>query len=67
MTWILLVMLGMIAGSIMVEFILPQKTKDLLGTVICSIMMFVTMAFLALSAGGLVWVTATRFVIPLFA
>ena len=34
MTWIFLMMLGMIVGSIIIERILPQRTKDRLGAAI---------------------------------
>ena len=66
MTWIFMVMLGMITGSIIVERILPQRTKDRLGAVICWCMMAITMSFLTLSAVGLVFVTVTNYIIPLF-
>ncbi len=67
MTWIFMVMLGMIVGSIIVERILPQRTKDKLGALICWSMMAITMSFLALAAVGLVIVTLRSFVLPLFA
>ncbi len=67
MTWIFMVMLGMIVGSIAVERILPQQTKDKLGAVICWLMMAITMSFLGLSAVGLVIVTLRSFILPLFA
>ncbi len=66
MTWIFMVMLGMIVGSIIIERILPQRTKDKLGAVICWSMMAITMSFLALSAVGLVIVTLQSYVLPLF-
>lgn len=66
MTWIFMVMLGMIVGSIAVERILPQRTKDKLGAVICWLMMAITMSFLGLSAVGLVIVTLRSFILPLF-
>ncbi len=66
MTWIFMVMLGMIAGSIIIERILPQRTKDKLGAVICWSMMAITMSVLALSAVGLVIVTLRSYVLPLF-
>jgi nucleoside permease NupC len=66
MTWIFMVMLGMITGSIIVERILPQRTKDRLGAVICWCMMAITMSFLTLSAVGLIFVTVTNYIIPLF-
>ena len=66
MTWIFLMMLGMIIGSIIIERILPQPTKDRLGAVICWCMMALTMSFLTLSAVGLIFVTVTNYVLPLF-
>ena len=66
MTWIFLMMLGMIVGSIIIERILPQQTKDRLGAVICWCMMALTMSFLTLSAVGLIFVTVTNYVLPLF-
>ncbi len=67
MTWIFMVMLGMIVSSIAIERILPQRTKDKLGAVICWLMMAITMSFLGLSAVGLVIVTVRSFILPLFA
>ena len=67
MTWIFMVMLGMIVGSIIVEQILRQRTKDKLGALICWSMMAITMSFLTLAAVGLVIVTLRSFVLPLFA
>ncbi len=67
MTWIFMVMLGMIVGSIAIERIRPQRTKDKLGAVICWLMMAITMSFLGLSAVGLVIVTIRSFILPLFA
>ena len=62
MTFIFLIMLAMIAGSIVVEFILPQAFKDRAGTLVCWGMMGVTMAFLILSTIGLIWATYIRFI-----
>ncbi len=67
MTWIFMVMLAMIGGSIIIERILPQRTKDKLGAMICWSMMAITMSFLALSALGLVIVTIRSYILPLFA
>jgi hypothetical protein len=64
MTWIFLMMLGMIVGSIIIEQILPQRAKDRLGGFICWGMMAVTMFFLMAAAAGLVWVTITEFLLP---
>ncbi len=64
MTWIFLMMLGMIIGSIVIERILPQQTKDRLGAVICWCMMALTMSFLTLSACGLVYITVTEYLLP---
>ncbi len=66
MTWIFMVMLGMIVGSIIIERILPQRTKDNLGAVICWSMMAITMSFLGLSAVGLIVVTLQSYILPLF-
>ncbi len=66
MTWIFLMMLGMIVGSIIIERILPQPTKDRLGAVICWCMMALTMSFLTLSAFGLVYITVTEYLPRLF-
>ena len=67
MTWIFLVMLGMIAGSIIIEQILPQRTKDRLGALICWGMMALTMFFLMAAAAGLIGVTVKNYLLPLFA
>jgi len=66
MSWIFLVMLGMIGGSIIVERLLPQQTKDKLGAMICWSMMAITMSFLTLSAVGLVFVSLKNYVLPYF-
>jgi len=66
MTWILLMMLTMIGGSIIVERILPQATNDRLGAMICWGMMAFTMTFLGMAALGLIFVTVTNFILPRF-
>ena len=66
MTWILLMMLAMIVGSIIVERILPQPTKDRLGAMICWGMMAFTMTFLGMAALGLIFVTVTNYILPRF-
>ena len=67
MGFVFLAMLAMIGVSILLELILPTRAKQRLGTLICWIMMFVTMACLSLAALGLVWVTTQNFILPLFA
>jgi hypothetical protein len=67
MTWVFLVMLGMIVGSVVIERILPQRVKDRLGSIICWGMMALTMSCLALAGAGLVWVTISNYVLPFFA
>jgi hypothetical protein len=62
--FIFLVMLGMIVGSIVVELILPQATKDRLGSLICWGMMSLTMTFLGISTLGLLIATWVRFIKP---
>ena len=61
MAFVFLFMLAMIAGSIAVEFVLPQALKNRLGTLVCWGMMGVTMAFLILSTIGLLIATYYRF------
>jgi len=63
--WILLVMLGMIGGSIVVELILPLAVKERLGATICWLMMAVTMTFLGAATVGLVFVMTTQVLMPL--
>jgi hypothetical protein len=65
--FIFLVMLGMIAGSIVVELILPQATKDRLGSAICWGMMSLTMTFLGLSTVGLLIATWIKYIKPALA
>jgi len=65
--WIFLVMLGMIAGSLVVELILPIQIKERLGAMICWSMMAVTMTFLGASTILLVIVTWLNFIQPLLA
>lgn len=67
MAFIFLVMLGMIVGSIVVELILPQATKDRIGSVICWGMMALTMTFLGLSTVGLLIATWVQFIKPALA
>ena len=59
--WILLVMLGLIGTSVVLEWILPLAVKERLGVVICWGMMFITMSFLTLSTVGLLWLLAARY------
>lgn len=65
MAWIFLVMLGMIAGSLVVELILPLQLKERLGAFICWSMMAVTMTFLGASTLGLLAIIWLNFVSPL--
>ena len=67
MGFIFLVMLGMIVGSIVVELILPQATKDRLGSAICWGMMSLTMTFLGISTIGLLIATWVQFIKPALA
>jgi hypothetical protein len=62
--FIFLVMLAMIAGAFVVEFILPQRAKDRLGAIICWGMMSLTMTFLGLSTAGLLVATWFKFIKP---
>ena len=64
MTWIFLMMLAMIGGSIAVELVLPAAIKQALGGAICWAMMAVTMTTLGLCTVGLLYVTATNYLIP---
>ena len=65
MAWIFLVMLAMIAGSVVVELILPLRVKERLGAVICWSLMAVTMTFLGGSTLGLLFVIWQNFIQPL--
>ncbi len=67
MAWIFLVMLGMIAGSVVVELILPLRVKERLGAAICWSMMAITMTFLGASTLGLLFVAWQNFIQPLLA
>ena len=67
MSFIFLVMLGMIVGSIVVELILPQAAKDRLGSAICWGMMAMTMTFLGLATVGLLIATWVQFIKPALA
>ncbi len=60
MTWILLMMLGMIVGSIVLERVLPLRVKERLGMAICWMMMAVTMSFLISATIGLLAVLGWR-------
>ncbi len=65
MAWIFLVMLGMIAGSVVVELILPLRVKERLGAAICWSLMAITMTFLGASTLGLLFVAWQNFIQPL--
>lgn len=67
MAWIFLVMLGMIAGSVVVELILPLRVKERLGAAICWSMMAITMTFLGASTLGLLFVAWQNLIQPLLA
>ena len=64
MQFIFTMMIAMVAGSIVVEWILPQKLKDTLGAGICWMMMAVTMLFLGVSTIGLIWMGYQNFIAP---
>lgn len=64
MVFILGVMLLMIVGSIVLEFILPASIKERLGVAICWTMMAITMTFLGLSTVGLVVIIGYQVVLP---
>jgi uncharacterized membrane protein len=66
MTWIFLVMLGMIGGSVLVELILPARIKQTMGNAICWMMMAVTMTTLGLCTIGLLVVSYINYLRPLF-
>ena len=65
MQFIFVVMLTMIAGSIVIEKILPQKLKDALGAAICWTLMAITMTFLGGATLGLLYATWTQYIQPL--
>lgn len=67
MGFIFLVMLAMIVGAFVIEAILPLRTKDRLGAMICWGMMSITMTFLGLSTLGLLVATWFKFIKPIFA
>jgi hypothetical protein len=58
-------MLAMIAGSLVIELILPMRIKERLGAAICWSMMAVTMTFLGAASLGLIAVVWFNFVQPL--
>ena len=64
MSWIFMVMLGLIAGSIVIEMILPQAIKDRMGAALCWGMMAVTMTFLGMATIGLIWSTWSIYIQP---
>ena len=55
---------GLSASSVLVEMVLPQATKDRLGSMICWGMMAITMTFLGLSTVGLLIATWVQFIKP---
>jgi hypothetical protein len=63
--FVILAMLTMIAGSIVLELILPMPVKQTLGKAICWGMMGVTMTFLGLATVGLVLVFGQNVLLPL--
>lgn len=64
MLWVALMMLGLIAGSIVMEAVLPARVKEPLGSAICWGMMFVTMSFLVLATVGLAVVLGINVILP---
>jgi hypothetical protein len=60
-------MLAMIAGSIVLELILPARIKNTLGVGICWTMMAITMTFLGASTLALAWVIFWNVIRPYFA
>jgi hypothetical protein len=64
MQFVVLAMLVMIAGSIVLELVVPQSVKNRLGTAICWGMMALTMTFLGASTIGLLVATFTMFIRP---
>ncbi len=65
MTWIFLMMLGMIGGSIVVELVLPMRIKQAMGNAICWMMMATAMTSLGLCTAGLLWVAWSNYIQPL--
>lgn len=64
MRFVLIAMLAMIAGSIVLEMVLPRPVKDRLGTAICWGMMAITMTFLGVSTVGLIYATYAIYIRP---
>ncbi len=64
MRFVLIAMLAMIAGSIVLEMVLPRPIKDRLGTAICWGMMAITMTFLGVSTVGLIYATYAIYIRP---
>ncbi len=65
MTWIFLMMLAMIGGSIVVELVLPIRLKQAMGSAICWSMMALTMTTLGLCTILLLVVTFNNYIRPL--
>jgi hypothetical protein len=64
MIWVALMMLGLIGGSIAMEFALPSRVKEPMGSAICWGMMFITMSFLVLATAGLAVVLGLNVILP---
>ena len=60
-----MVMLGLIAASLVLEWILPMRLKDRAGAAICWGMMAITMAFLGLSTIGLLFMIGKNVILPM--
>lgn len=67
MLFIASAMLLLIVASVIADVALPERLKERLGVVICWSMMAVTMAFLTLSAVGLIFILAFQVVPKLLA
>ena len=65
MTWIFLMMLAMIGGSIVVELVLPMRVKQAMGNAICWSMMAITMTTLGLATLLLLFVTFNNYIRPM--
>lgn len=64
MIWVALMMLALIGTSVVMEFALPSRVKEPVGSAICWGMMFITMSFLILATVGLVVVVGLNVILP---
>ncbi len=61
MSWIFVMMLAMIVGSILTEWLVPARVKQFVGVAACWMMMTITMTFLGMATIALILVVVDNY------